>query len=491
MLLARETLYPLLAAFYSHLRDRFVVFLAVVVIAAVVWVCSRRTWQENQLYAIVLAGFSIFALASAIFRPGLSTVFQSYHAQPLAQYFYGMNLVSSLLIVLLCQDLTKNLSNWLRRWAPLFLFVLYAPGIVVGGGFGAPNELTTGPAPFAQDVVFAVATGRYANRDGTSSADGTAVVSPSPPFLERWCAVFVPRSWAIASVLRDRSVDLAKTINVPLMTLRASRGLAVTSSHQGKRIARLGFFRKDCSWIHETGDQVDPLRSEPGPLSVAHFDCKPGDIALLGDWTGSGETSVGIYRGGVWLLGVSDNLGKSGEPVATLSLGGLPGDIPVAGDWNGDGRTKIGIYRKGAWILDFNGNGKNDTADPKGGDRLYSFGGDRDIPLVGDWDGSGRDKIGVFRAGFLWVLDYNGNGKFDGDGVGNDIVFPLGGLPGDVPLVGKWDGDGRSKAGLYRNGHWLLDVNGNALLHEVQAGKDTTVFWRGGRGDVPVVWDQR
>ena len=47
--------------------------------------------------------------------------------------------------------------------------------------------------------------------------------------------------------------------------------------------------------------------------------------------------------------------GKSSDK--SLSWG-LPGDIPVIGDWNGDGKDDIGIFRpsSGIWSLDSNGN---------------------------------------------------------------------------------------------------------------------------------------
>ena len=44
----------------------------------------------------------------------------------------------------------------------------------------------------------------------------------------------------------------------------------------------------------------------------------------------------------------------------------------------------------------------------------------------------------MFRQGFFWVLDANGNRQFDGTGAGEDLALPFGGLPGDRPVVGKW-----------------------------------------------------
>lgn len=78
MLLAREFLYPLLFPVYAYLKDGFVILLTVVIVASIVWLIRRQTWEKNQFYLVVIVGFSIFAIASAVFRPGLSTAFQSY-----------------------------------------------------------------------------------------------------------------------------------------------------------------------------------------------------------------------------------------------------------------------------------------------------------------------------------------------------------------------------------------------------------------------------
>ena len=55
-----------------------------------------------------------------------------------------------------------------------------------------------------------------------------------------------------------------------------------------------------------------------------------------------------------------------------------------------------------------------------------------DVPVVGDWDGTGTSKIGVFRNG-VWFLDTNGNGASEG----TDAVAYFG-IAGDRPVTGTW-----------------------------------------------------
>jgi YVTN family beta-propeller protein len=57
-----------------------------------------------------------------------------------------------------------------------------------------------------------------------------------------------------------------------------------------------------------------------------------------------------------------------------------------------------------------------------------------DVPGGGDWTGEGRAKVGVFRQG-AWYLDLNGNGTWDG--CGPDGCGSFGGA-GDRPVRGAW-----------------------------------------------------
>lgn len=61
---------------------------------------------------------------------------------------------------------------------------------------------------------------------------------------------------------------------------------------------------------------------------------------------------------------------------------GLTGDVPVTGDWDGSGTTKIGVFRHRDWLLDLNGNGQSDECAT---DLCLIFGSPGDIPVAGDW----------------------------------------------------------------------------------------------------------
>ena len=87
----------------------------------------------------------------------------------------------------------------------------------------------------------------------------------------------------------------------------------------------------------------------------------------------------------------------AGNPYKTCVFG-MRGAIPVVGDWNGDGTTKVGVYREGTWMLDLDGNGRWEEQD------LWAqLGRPSDRPVVGDWDGDGKSDIGVF--GPAWPGD--------------------------------------------------------------------------------------
>jgi hypothetical protein len=164
------------------------------------------------------------------------------------------------------------------------------------------------------------------------------------------------------------------------------------------------------------------------------------DLPAVGQWTTIPGDSIGVFRPSEkkWYLdinrnGVLDGCRKEECPSFNIYV---KGDLPVTGDWTGSGTTQLGLFRPstGEWFLSRNGNRswnncKKDTC-------ITNFVGEAgDLPVIGDWNGTGISKIGVFRPTTgEWFLDSNGNGKWD-DGI--DLYLSYGG-PGDVPVVGKW-----------------------------------------------------
>ena len=213
------------------------------------------------------------------------------------------------------------------------------------------------------------------------------------------------------------------------------------------------------------------------------------DSVVSGDWNDSGFDSVGVVRGttsGVaqWTLDSNeDGTYDSGDRTTFF---GRNTDTFIAGDWTGSGTTNIGIVRLNfvsglEWVLDTSGTGFYE-----GGDAENFYGENGDTPVVGDWAGIGRDEMGVVRktsSGVLeWILDSNGNGVYDS----TDTVFFYG-TNNDIPVVGDWSGTGRTEIGVIApqaNGTalWVLNTTGSG----VYSSSDMT-FSYGLATDKPVV----
>ncbi len=86
------------------------------------------------------------------------------------------------------------------------------------------------------------------------------------------------------------------------------------------------------------------------------------------------------------------------------------------------------------------GRAKGRTADAA---RRLLFGMRGGVPVSGDFNGDGVTDVGVFRDG-QWFIDVNGNGVWDE----GDLWAKLG-YDGDKPVVGDWDGDGKDDIGIF------------------------------------------
>jgi hypothetical protein len=373
--------------------------------------------------------------------------------------------------------------------------IAVSPGLAVTSGmtFGYTAASTVQPTP--QILNISAAPGLYTTgysvtaTVATTSGGNWLSAVPSPGSTPYTLTVTASPSLGLAPAVYSGTITLsgfaATNVVIPVT-------LTVTSTTTP---AVAGVFRQGFLW-----DLQADARNPSGLVYTNFVSPVVGDIPVVGDWNGSGTTKIGIYRpsSGTWFLDYNgDGIFTAGVD-KTYQFGGIAGDTPVVGDWSGSGFAKIGLVRPfvaggqpALWILDYNGDGSIDT-----GDQVFGFGGVQgDIPVAGDWTGDGKAKVGVVRPftpggqAALWILDANNDHTI---GAG-DLIFAFGGITGDVPVVGDWSGTGTAKVGMVRPftaggtpALWIEDFNGSAPT--VLGGNDNVVFAFGGiAGDKPVV----
>lgn len=235
---------------------------------------------------------------------------------------------------------------------------------------------------------------------------------------------------------------------------------------------------------------VSTNKNKATRLSRDAFDIL-GAKQLAGDFNGDGRDELALFKDGEWLLDINGNgVWDRGDLWAKL---GEKGDLPVVGDWDNDGKDDIGIFGP-KWETDEEAliaepglpdpdnrlvttpknlppRGKiaghdrlmqrSVSGDPRSDviDHVFRFGGDTDQPVAGDFNGDGVSTLGVFNNG-KWRIDVNGDGRFENE---TDSYFDFG-QQGDIAVVGDFNGDGLDEIAVVRGRDLLVDSNGNGQL---------------------------
>ena len=97
--------------------------------------------------------------------------------------------------------------------------------------------------------------------------------------------------------------------------------------------------------------------------------------------------------------------------------------------------------RQARWTLKLDGDAT--VGDAEGDMLSLSFGIAGGTPVAGDFNGDGVEEIGVFFEG-EWFVDLNGNGRWD-----EEDLWALLGSKEDRPVTGDWDGDGKDDIGIF------------------------------------------
>jgi hypothetical protein len=78
----------------------------------------------------------------------------------------------------------------------------------------------------------------------------------------------------------------------------------------------------------------------------------------------------------------------------------------VVGDWNGSGQQTIGVRRDKRWFL-------RNTNSGGVADLDVFYGRSTDTPVVGDWNDSEQETVGVVRNGTWLLRNSNSGGASD------------------------------------------------------------------------------
>jgi len=200
------------------------------------------------------------------------------------------------------------------------------------------------------------------------------------------------------------------------------------------------------------------------------------------DFDGDDKSDIGYFNGvsGVWGILQSSHSFSYGSPL--FFSWGQTGDIVAPGDYDGDGlldptvRRPPGGGQSAAYLMLFSSNG-------------YDYGcaliipagwpGLGDTPVVGDYNGDGRTDPAIWRGSAgVWIIPMSP--------AFNTYQFFSWGLTGDTPVGADVDGDGQTDIGYWRpsTGVWgFLKSTANYSYASPQW------FNWGTTGDIPVMAD--
>jgi hypothetical protein len=113
----------------------------------------------------------------------------------------------------------------------------------------------------------------------------------------------------------------------------------------------------------------------------------------------------------------------------------------------------------------------------------FYYGNPGDVPMMGDWNGDGIDTPGLFRRsdGYVYLRNSNTQGVAD-------VRFYFGN-PGDIPLAGDFDGDGFDTVSLYRPSEGRVYIVNRLGSGDAGLGAADLDYYFGNPGDKPFVGD--
>ena len=241
--------------------------------------------------------------------------------------------------------------------------------------------------------------------------------------------------------------------------------LPVSGDWNGDGTDSVGVFDPETLTFHlytdpSTSAGATVINALPDPIGVQPASTGSW-LPLVGDWDGDGTDTVGLYNPTTNVFRLSNSVGSFAADeaaglvrfVASNQRGGrLPAHLrPLVGDWDGDGDDNVGLYNPRTnhfWLnpLDTSWAQRRPQGLILFRPALPYLLPPSWVPLAGDWDGNGRDTVGLYDPVKQTVYM---NNRVDGSiSTVSSARIPIAGRNW-VPLAGDWTGSGRDTYGIY------------------------------------------
>ncbi|MFG1609483.1 FG-GAP repeat domain-containing protein [Actinoplanes sp. NPDC049265] len=179
-----------------------------------------------------------------------------------------------------------------------------------------------------------------------------------------------------------------------------------------------------------------------------------GFAGVAGDFNGDGRDDIVTFTRGAAAdvyVALSTGSSFSGTGVKWHDYFAVGTETPLVGDFNGDGRDDIATFTRGAAADVYVALSTGSSFVGTGWKWHNHFAVGNEIPAVGDFNGDGRDDIATFTRGTaadVYVALSTGS-SFSGTGWKWHNYFAVG---NEIPAVGDFNGDGRDDIATFTRG---------------------------------------
>ena len=178
------------------------------------------------------------------------------------------------------------------------------------------------------------------------------------------------------------------------------------------------------------------------------------EIPLVGDFNGDGKDDIATFTRGSSadvFVALSNGSRFVGTAVKWHDYFAAGNEVPAVGDFNGDGKDDIATFTRGGTgdVFVALSNGSRFVGTAVKWHDWFSI--NNEAPLIGDFNGDGKDDIATFTrggTGDVFVALSNGS-RFVGTGVKWHDWFSIN---NEIPGTGDFNGDGKDDVVTFTRG---------------------------------------